>query len=94
MSKRAILTLLVGLNLALAAALILMTGQPRVAYAQAAPLASNYLMVSGVIQQSHDALYVIDLGNRELHCFEVDRTSRRITHRGRRDLVRDFRGGR
>ncbi|MCK6455450.1 MAG: hypothetical protein L6Q92_02810 [Phycisphaerae bacterium] len=91
MTKRALIVLLVGINLILAATLILMAGRPAAALAQGAPLASNYLMVSGVVQQSHDALYVIDLSNRELHCFGVDRTTKKIMHRGSRDLLRDFR---
>jgi hypothetical protein len=94
MTKKALIVLLVGVNLLLGTTLVLLSGRPKTALAQAAPLAANYLMVSGVIQKDHDALYVIDLGNRELHVFEVDRTTRRVTHRDRRDLLRDFRGGR
>ncbi|MFO0973721.1 MAG: hypothetical protein U1A27_09825 [Phycisphaerae bacterium] len=94
MSKRGLIVLLVGLNMVLATTLVLISGGLPAAYAQAAPLAANYLMVSGVIQQSHDALYIIDLANRDLHVFEVDRTTRRLFHRDVRDLLQDFRGGR
>lgn len=94
MTKRSLIVLLIGLNMVLATTLVLLCGRLPAAHAQAAPLAANYLMVSGVIQQSHDALYVIDLANRDLHAFEVDRTTRRLFHRDVRDLLQDFRGGR
>ncbi len=91
MAKRGVVVLLVGINLVLGATLLMMTGAVPAAYGQAVPLGSNYLTVSAVVQSNKDALFVIDLANRELHCFEVDRTTRRIVHRDRRDLQRDFR---
>ena len=94
MTRRAYVLLLLGLNLLLLTTLIIVSGRPSAAYAQGAPLASNYLMVSGSILQNHDVLYMIDLANRDLHVFEVDRSTRRIFHRDARDLLRDFRGGR
>ncbi len=94
MSKRAIVILLVGVNLLLATVLILVAGRLPEAAAQAAPLSNNFVMVSGSVLQNHDVLYVIDLANRDLHIFEVDRSTKRIFHRDARDLLRDFRGGR
>lgn len=94
MTKRGLVVLLVALNLVLAATLILMAGRPNAAMAQAAPLGSNFVVVSGAVQRNLDALYVLDLANRDLHCFIVDRTTHRITHRDRRDMLQDFRGGR
>jgi hypothetical protein len=94
MTKRAGLLLLLGVNLVLLTTLIIVSGRPSAAYAQGAPLASNFVMVSGSILQSHDVLYMIDLANRDLHVFEMDRSTKRIFHRDARDLLRDFRGGR
>ncbi len=94
MSKRTLITLLIGVNVLLAAALIIVSGGQQTAYAQAAPLANNFLMVSGSILNQHDVMYVIDLSNRDLHVFELDRTTKRLVHRDGRDLLRDFRGGR
>lgn len=94
MTKRTCVVLLLGINFLLLATLIIVSGRPPAAYAQGAPLASNFVMVSGSILSNHDVLYMIDLANRDLHVFEVDRSTRRIFHRDARDLLRDFRGGR
>jgi hypothetical protein len=95
MSKRAIIVLLTGANLLLLAVLILANYRLPAAYAQAAPLAQNYLMVAGEIRDSQDALYVIDLASRRLHAFVTNRAQndRRIFHAGVRDLQREFRAG-
>ncbi|QDV90647.1 hypothetical protein RAS2_17290 [Phycisphaerae bacterium RAS2] len=94
MSKRAIIVLLVGVNLLLLATLILSTPSSSQAYAQAAPLAQNYLMVGGQIRRGQDALYVIDLATRRLHVFVTSRAQndRKVFHAGVRDLQREFRG--
>ena len=61
MTKKSIIILLVGLNLVLLATLILTSWKLPAAYAQAAPLGQNYVMVAGEIRDGVDALYVIDL---------------------------------
>lgn len=96
MTKRAVIVLLVGLNLLLAATLILTASRPPAAYAQAAPLGQNYLMVAGEIRNALDGLYVIDLAQRRIHVFvpNRDQTNRRIFHAGWRDLNKEFRGAR
>lgn len=95
MTKRALIVLLVGLNLTLAAVLILNVGSPPAAYAQAAPLGQNYAIVAGEIRDGVDALYVLDLQVRRLHVFipTRDQNNRQLIHVGFRDLQRDFRGG-
>ncbi len=95
MSKRGIVVLLVGLNLCLAAVLILSAWKPPAAYAQAAPLGQNYAVVAGEIRDGVDALYILDLAQRRLHVFvpNRDQNNRRLFHVGYRDLQRDFRGG-
>jgi hypothetical protein len=96
MTKRAIIVLLVGVNLLLAATLILSTYRPSAAYAQAAPLGQNYLMVAGELRDGWDGLYIVDLAQRRMHVFvpNRDQNDRRLFHAGWRDLQKDFRGGR
>ncbi|MBN2563064.1 MAG: hypothetical protein JXQ75_19235 [Phycisphaerae bacterium] len=95
MTKRALIVLLVGVNLILLAALILASGWGLpAAYAQAVPLGQNYLIVAAEIRDGVDALYVIDLSQRRMHVFRPnrDQNDRRLLHVGFRDLQRDFRG--
>lgn len=95
MTKRALIVLLIGLNLVLLATLILAAWRPPAANAQPAPLGQNYLMVAGEINDGVDGLYMVDLSQRRLHVFVPNRdiNNRRIFHMGFRDLQRDFRGG-
>jgi hypothetical protein len=95
MTKRAIIVLLVGLNLVLLATLIIGNYRLPAAYAQATPLAQNYLMVTGEIRDGVDALYIVDLASRRMHAFvpNRDQMNRRIFHVGYRDLQKEFRGG-
>lgn len=94
MHRRAVVVLLVGVNVLLVACLAAMTWGPSRAYAQAAPMASNYVMVAAEISDGVDGLYVIDLASREMHVFVPNRNQndRRLLHAGLRDLQRDFRG--
>lgn len=94
MSKRAIVMLLIGINAVLATTLIVAGWELPRANAQAAPLASNYLMVAGEINDDHDALVVIDLSARMMHTFDMDRGSKQLLHIDFRDLKQDFRGSR
>lgn len=95
MTKRALIVLLVGLNLTLAAVLILTSWEPPAAFAQAAPLGQNYALVAGEIRDGVDGIYVLDLPVRRLHVFipNRDQNNRQLFHVGYRDLQRDFRGG-
>jgi hypothetical protein len=95
MTKRALIVLLVGVNLVLLATLVLASWRLPAAYAQPAPLAQNYVMVSGQINDQSDALYVVDVSQRRLHAFIPNRdiNNRKIFYAGYRDLQRDFRSG-
>lgn len=95
MTKQVIVVLLVGVNLLLAATLILSASHPSAAYAQAAPLGQNYVMAAAEIREGVDALYVIDLSQRRIHVFvpNRDQAVRRLFHAGWRDLQKEFRGG-
>lgn len=94
MTKRTAIVLLVGVNLMLLATLILSSWHLPPAYAQAAPLGQNYMMVAAEIKDGVDALYVFDLSHRRMHVFvpNRDQNDRRLFHAGFRDLQRDFRG--
>lgn len=93
MSKRAWITLLAGVNAVLLTTLVLTSWRLPEARAQAAPLASNYLMVAAEINNDHDALYILDLASRIMYVLEVDRTSRQLVPLDVRDLKQDFRQG-
>ncbi len=96
MSKRSLIILLAGLNVILLAVLVLGSWRLPGAYAQAAPLGQNFVIVAGEIRDGVDGLYVVDLSQRRLHVFVPNReqTNRRLFHAGYRDLQKDFRGGR
>ena len=95
MTKRSLIILLVGFNLALLAALILISVAPPAAHAQAAPMGQNFAMVTAQFRNGVDGLYVLDLTTRRLHLFipSRDANNRRALYVGYRDLVKDFRGG-
>jgi hypothetical protein len=96
MNRRGVIVLLLGANLFLLATLIILNAPPPEAFAQAAPLGQNYVMVTARIRQDMDGLYVLDLSQRRLHLFMPNRDTmnRRAVYLGYRDLQKDFRGGR
>ena len=91
MNKTAWLTVLICANLILLTSLILIGYTPGTALAQGTGLAGNYLVVTGQIQSSFDALYLVDLRERTLHTFCFVKGSNDIEYAGFRDLERDFR---
>ncbi len=91
MRKTTLLATLVALNLGLFAGIVMIAYQPTPAYAQAAALSGNYMMVTGEIQNEYDAIYMIDLRERILHSFIYERGRRRLMYTDSRDLERDFR---
>ncbi len=84
------LAVLVGVNLALLAGLLLVGTPPRAAAAQGAGQGGNYLVVSGQVQNGLDALYVLDLRERALHAFYFEKGARDLKYGSFRDLERDF----
>lgn len=93
-SKTTWLTFLICLNLALLTGFGLAAYTPRAAHAQGAGLGSNYLVVTGEIQNDFDALYLLDLSERTLHSFYFHRGSNNLEYGGYRMLERDFRHSR
>lgn len=89
--KRALIVALAGLNLLLLAALVFSTYSPPAAYAQRMGASSNFVAVTAEADTDYDVLYLIDLGERKLHCFAPtrDRTGD-VQYKGSRDLHRDF----
>jgi hypothetical protein len=94
LSKRSLIALLVAVNLLLLAGLVLSTYRLPAAYAQAAPLGQNYVMVAAQIRRGVDGLYILDLANRRMHIFvpNRDQVNRRLLYVGNRDVRREFRG--
>ncbi|MBN1344786.1 MAG: hypothetical protein JXQ73_18985 [Phycisphaerae bacterium] len=94
MNKRAIIVALVGVNLLLAGGLILMAYEPPSAYAQGVGRGGNYVMVSGRIEESLDALYVLNLDRQVVDVVLVNKQGNQPEIVGRRpgpDLVSDLR---
>ena len=94
MFKSTWVALLVCVNLVLLTALCLASYSLPTAMAQGTGLASNYLIVTGEIQNEYDALYVLDMRERTLHAFYWDRTRRDLLYADWRDIERDFRHNR
>ena len=95
MPRRRWLIMLVLLNLGLAAGLVLRQAEPRTALAQpAGGLGDRYLLVTGLIQNDFDALYVIDTKERTLHTFTFRKGTRELEYGGYRLLDRDLRHNR
>ena len=92
MNKRYWISLLIGVNLVLGAALLLVHLSPQPAFAQNGPDISNrYIAVAGEMQDELDVLYVLDSKERFLHAFIYDRAARQLLYTAARDLDRDFR---
>ncbi|HOA74559.1 MAG TPA: hypothetical protein PL151_09730 [Phycisphaerae bacterium] len=97
MSKRVLVIMLVALNLALLAGLILSTYTPPQAFAQGLNRSGEYLLVAAKAEQTNDAIYLVDLRTRQLHAFRstfprAGGEPIRVALIHSRDLVRDFGG--
>ncbi len=91
--KNLVLILLIAINLLLAGILIYKTIDLPQAKAQPIGLSGNYLMVSGaILGTKSDAVYIVDLEQRKLHALHYERSTRRVTHQGTRDLTQDLAG--
>ena len=94
MSKRTLVTVLVGINLLLLGGLILSAYRlPAAHAAEAAELVEGprYLMVTGRTQAQVDVLYILDPKLRRLHCFSLTQSRPyRLVLRDQRDLQLDF----
>lgn len=88
--KQLLLVSLICLNAALVVALTYGPTTPK-AYGQV--IGSNYLVVTGHINEDNDALWIIDLRDRKLAALRFDKTRKQlagIAPAGGRDLTRDF----
>lgn len=91
MSRTSVLAGLICVNLVLVTALLFVGTTPRVAQAQPAGQASNYMIVAGEVMDEFDALYIVDMRERTLHTFVFRRGTRELEYGGYRLLDRDFR---
>ncbi len=89
MKKRLIVTLLC-VNAALIVVLAFVTGLPS-AQAQIVGGGTDYLLMTGHISSSYDAIYVIELNSQRIAAFKMDRTTKKIALMGARVLTKDFR---
>ena len=87
--KKALITILICLNVALLAALVGGMFVPK-ADAQVYRGASDYLMISGQMTSSTQNVYVIDLARRRLEGWRWDKTHRRMSQLRGRNLRTDF----
>jgi hypothetical protein len=97
MSKQAFLIVLVAVNLALLACLLLSSYTPPQAYAQAVSLRGEFILISAQAEQNNDTIYLLDLARRQMHAFRAAMpvaAGQQLMVRWyyTRDLVRDFRG--
>lgn len=86
--KKALIVALVFVNVGLAAALI--AGSVPPAQAQTIRGANDFLMMTGRIEQSFDAIYILDMQNRRLAAWQFDRTTKRLKPFKGRVLTTDF----
>lgn len=85
--KKMLIVLLVCLNIVLLAAL-LATGSPR-AQAQSYR-ATDYVVVTGQIDQYYDALYVIDTAQQRMAAWRFDQNKKTLVQLDTRNLKTDF----
>jgi hypothetical protein len=86
--KRTLVVLLVCLNLALLAAVVVVNVSP--ASAQTERGANDYIMVTAKVQSGLDAVYVIDLKTRRLAAWRFDQTAKKLVPYRGRTLETDF----
>jgi hypothetical protein len=97
MTKRAVVILLVAVNLVLFSVLVLSSYTPPQAFAQGLARGGEFMLISARAEQSNDAVYLLDLRTRQLHVFRTNFPRAggeitRVTLRHSRDLIRDFGG--
>jgi hypothetical protein len=92
LTKHTLIIALVGLNLFFLAAILFSVSSPTQAHAQPVGGAGNYLVVAAEVQNNYDALYVVDLPQRLLHVFALNRARpAALEYQDSRDLAQDFR---
>lgn len=91
MTKRTVLAALVAVNLVLFTGLLLSVYSLPPAHAQRRGAAGDYVAVTCRADKDYDALYIVDLATRNLHCFVPNRQrTGQVAYGGMRNLERDF----
>ena len=92
--KKAVIIVLVCVNVALLGALVVRTlpqAEAQPVYVSA-PQAPNYLIMSGKVAASQDVIYVLDVTSRRLAAWEFSQNTKTLERvRLMRDLTADFR---
>ena len=91
-SKRSGIVILVGLNLLLAALLVVGTYSPPAAFALSGGRGGDFACITAkTAGQNYDVVYVLDQAADKLHAFHPESANRaNYTHGGFRDLRQDF----
>jgi hypothetical protein len=87
--KRLIILTLLGVNLALLVGLVAVNMQP----AQARPFkTTDYIMVTGMVGQTTEGVYIIDVASRKMIGLKLDKTSKKMRPMSRqpKNLLTDF----
>jgi hypothetical protein len=87
--KRLLLLGLIALNAVLLTVLI-ERAVVRRADAQVIGGGANYLVLTGEVGGDYDAVYILDLGTRQLAVFRYDKQNNNLVGVTKRDLLRDF----
>ena len=87
--KQFLIATLVCVNVALLLVLMLGSDRPS-AEAQVYGSGNDYVVTTGHISDTWDALYIIDRRTRKLGAWRVDRTTKKLTPYRGRDLAADF----
>ncbi len=97
LSKQAIIVALVGLNLLLLTAVLMVGYTPPAAFAQEVgpPATSDFILTAAEAEIGNDVTYVLDTRNQLLHAFRTPFPHMVsdpvfVTYAGTRDLSRDF----
>ncbi|MBT3198864.1 MAG: hypothetical protein HN350_03015 [Phycisphaerales bacterium] len=90
--KKAIIAVLVCVNVGLLMALILGVGAPKANAYQGSLMPNNTIMMTGQIRENEDAIYIIDMATEKLAAFEFQRKGnvRSMRPMGTRDLTLDL----
>ena len=91
--KKAAIVALACINVALLAAMIHVSTPP--AQAQGFTGATDYLAITGKIDQDLDAIYIVDIAKSKLVCFKLipgPNNSYKMVFCGGRSMVQDFTG--
>ncbi len=95
MNKRAIIVMMVGVNLVLLGGLVLTVYELPEAKAQGVSRGGNYVLVSGQIELGIDALYVLNLDQQDLSVILINKQGKVpeiVERRPGPDIVADLRG--